>query len=163
GTQTVRVRTRQIDPDGGPDQFSAWTDLMFTRVAAVGDSASIDELALANDNGLSQGDRVTSDPTLRGLVSNDGGVSGLRVEFDFNQDGYADASTTTDENGAFQYPPTGLSPGLFTFRARVVEEGGDGTRLEGAWQSISFALVQNTDDEASTSASEAEQQYQAEL
>jgi hypothetical protein len=56
----------------------------------------IAELNLLNDTGLSATDKITSDPTLTGRVTDDYSVAALSVEFDHNGDGAIEGFAYTD-------------------------------------------------------------------
>ncbi|MEX2170470.1 MAG: choice-of-anchor Q domain-containing protein, partial [Pirellulales bacterium] len=62
-----------------------------------------------------------SDPTVKGQVTNDGRVSGLRIEFRHDESTETSGFAFTDEYGNFEYTPFGLSSGLHTIHAQVVE------------------------------------------
>ena len=63
-----------------------------------------------------------NDATVHGTVVNqDGGVAGLRVEFDHDGNGTADGYAHTDSTGYFVYTPLNLMAGTTAVRARVFE------------------------------------------
>jgi hypothetical protein len=117
---------------------------------------------LANDDGSSPTDGVTSDATLTGqltfanLLNSDGtaavatvgnalsgvpsgapaSVAFLTVQFDTNGDGTPDASTTTGAGGTFSFKPTGLTAGQVTVLARAI--GRESNLDYGDWTSLTF-------------------------
>ncbi|NLE38273.1 MAG: hypothetical protein GX621_09645, partial [Pirellulaceae bacterium] len=93
----------------------------------------------------SGGSLVASNPTLTGQVTNDGPVSYLRVEFDWNDDGVVDEVTQTDAQGRFTCKPRTLQPGSLHVRARAVEwNSQNASELVGDWTSLSFTLEDAT-------------------
>ena len=97
----------------------------FTWEVDANDAPVIERFELAVDTGSkSVADRVTSDPTVVGLVTNDNGAAYLTVEFDHDNDGAVDGTAVTDADGYFRYTPHGLSEGRWNIRARVRELDG---------------------------------------
>ena len=95
----------------------------------------ITELSLANPTDTVN--LAAIDPTLTGTISSRGDVAFQMVEFDYDDDGLADASTTTDNMGEFEFTALGVGTGNVSVRARLVEAvTNDLSRLEyGAWSS----------------------------
>ncbi len=103
---------------------------------------TVTSLDLLNDNGTSPTDRITSDPTIAGSISNDGSVSGVSIQFDYNGDGSSDGSATTDSLGDFTHTPSGVLLGPVTIYARTQEfESGLMQYIYGAWSSVSFTVA----------------------
>jgi len=103
GTNRVRARTVQRTAEG-PFVYSNWgLPLEFTVEASS--APSMAALTLLTDTGLFATDKVTSNPTLTGLVTDpDGNLEGLTVEFYYGST--AAGSTTTDANGRFTFTPS---------------------------------------------------------
>lgn len=101
--------------------------------------AIIDPFRLENDTGVADG--VTSDPTVEGMVLVNGtALAATDVEIDWNRDGVADGSATTDGQGWFEYDPstdTGFGEGPVVVRARA-QNGDD---VWGDWYSVSFVYA----------------------
>ncbi|NLX54390.1 MAG: hypothetical protein GXY58_04695 [Planctomycetaceae bacterium] len=103
---------------------------------------TVTSLDLVNDNGTSPTDRITSDPTIAGSISNDGSVNGVSIQFDYNGDGSPDGYTTTDSQGDFTHTPSGLLLGPVTIYARTQEfESGLMQYIYGNWSSVSFTVA----------------------
>jgi|GEM_PF-2788440 len=146
GTATVRARAREWDPGQAAYVYGQWTTLNFTLDLDEDLAPAVTSIALVRDTGASASDAVTSDPAIVGSASNEGNRAGLRVEFDQNADGVAEASVLTSGDGGFWYIPVGLVAGPATLRARVVETPGQGSAASGpelasAWTSFSFTLA----------------------
>ena len=127
-TTTVSVQAVQIVEDANNDTsyrtLSNWQSLTWNVIDNT--PPEITSYELLFDNGATSQtheilDRITTDPTLIGQVSNDNGPSQLIVEFDYNDDGIADGTAITDPNGRFQFTPTDLTAGSWDIRARVLE------------------------------------------
>ncbi|MGN6544626.1 MAG: Calx-beta domain-containing protein, partial [Aureliella sp.] len=121
----------------------------FTLEAKPQSTLAVTELALVDDTGINKTDLITSNPTISGKLVNDGSVAQLTVEIDVNADGVVDGTTTTDNNGYFQFTPTGLALGPKSIAARGVAYNHATSSLEpGAWNSLSFSLVASTNEAA---------------
>lgn len=131
----VTVRARAVD---GQD-YGVWSSESFE---IVNDPGVVTDLYLVNDDGASSTDDVTSDATIAGSVTNDGSTSGLLIEFDFDADGYADASTYTDSHGDFVFDAGPyLDVGVHTLAARVYEYDAVGSPVVGEWETLEIELV----------------------
>ena len=144
GAQSAQFRTREIEVGTGQLLYSSWSQFSFTYQAPTNAPAAIASLLLQNDTGSSSTDRQTTDPTLRGSVTNEGPVTGLTIQFDHNGDGIVDGSTTTNDAGGFSYKPAGLAFGIQTIRSRTKEHDADGIAQYGSWQNIQFTLLDPT-------------------
>lgn len=138
GSRTLRARSVVYNADLNASFPGSWQSLAFTLIANA--APTISQFSLVNDNGSSTTDGVTSDARLRGQVGNaDGPASFVRIEFDHNNDGLVDGSTSADNGGAFYYQPVGVAAGANSIRARAVERdnyrGGD---VVGSWTAVAF-------------------------
>jgi hypothetical protein len=142
--QIRKHRERALSRRPLPGSAENQTSLISPREAAGG-TFSYDPLA--NDDGSSPTDGVTSDATLTGQVTfanllnadstaataatvgnalsgvpsgAPASVAFLTVQFDTNGDGTPDASTTTGAGGTFSFKPTGLTAGQVTVLARAI-------------------------------------------
>jgi uncharacterized delta-60 repeat protein/RHS repeat-associated protein len=133
-TITVHARTRDFDEITRQTLYSGWTDFAFTYQAPPNAAPTVSELALVESTGTAP-NLTATDPTLKGKVTDDGTVEGLLVQFDYDNDGAADGSTTTDSEGNFTWYPTGaaIRPGSLSIRARAKEYLADGTAVVGTW------------------------------
>src|SRR6185312_120020 len=155
---SVTIAARTVAHGAGPLTYSAWVSLTFAYEAPPAQAPGINDFRLANDDGASAADNVTTDPTVTGTVAYDslsaggtlvvpttdsilsGSVEFLKVEFDFDGDGTADASTTTGPGGTFTYKPTGLAYGSITIRARAIGRDGQNNPIDGDWTSLTFTF-----------------------
>ncbi len=141
GPVTVRARAGEWDPGLGEVAYGDWASFSFTLEPAV--PPQVQTLQLVNDDGATNSDLVTSDPLLFGLVTNDGPVGGLEVEFDHDGDGVAEGTSVTGSEGAFTYQPTGITPGPVTIYARASEwDVATQAFIAGVWTAFSFTYEQ---------------------
>ncbi|MCL6503841.1 MAG: choice-of-anchor D domain-containing protein, partial [Pirellulales bacterium] len=137
GEHTVRVRASAFDTELGRQRAGAWVSITFTYQQPA--ALVVEWLALLNDTGESQTDRITSDPTIHGQLGGESIVALQQVEIDLNADGRPDDTTTSDEQGRFLYQPRGLPGGSATVAARGVHwDSLHQTYVYGAWVSLSF-------------------------
>jgi len=160
GNVTIQARTRALDDVTHQYLVGAWTPFSFTYQQPSAPIPAVSTLALADDNGVSNADDITSDPALTGTVTFPAGTSGvaenvsfptgassapsvdgLTVQFDTNGDGVPDGSATTDASGDFNWTPSGLADGQHTIEARAVDQDGNGNALYGAWTPLTFTLT----------------------
>ena len=117
-----------------------WVPFTFTVVAP--NPPVVDQLSLSDVTGAmvsgSFNASATTDPTLAGHVTADGNPKRVEVDFDYNGDGVADASTTANADGTFTFKPVGLALGSVTIHVRAVN-GDD--NITGNWTTISFTLA----------------------
>ena len=116
GEWTVTVKVT----DAGTPALSDSQDFTVT-VAEVNASPSVTSLALANDTGLSATDLITGDPTITGTVADDGLLSLLSVEVDFNNDLVIDDILPVDSQGSFTLTREDLSAGSIDLQVRARE------------------------------------------
>ncbi len=84
---------------------SALASLIFTRDTTV----NAPSIALANDTGASNTDRVTSDPTIQGTASDAHGIAALQAAFDLGTTLVFHDITAKLVDGAFTLSPADLS------------------------------------------------------
>src|SRR5690606_22089815 len=75
---------------------------------------------------------ISSSPILTGHIAAANELREVRVEFDYDEDGVVDASTTVDMFGEFTITPTNLPYGAVKVAARVVGRVGVNTVI-GVW------------------------------
>ncbi|HMP15642.1 MAG TPA: carboxypeptidase-like regulatory domain-containing protein, partial [Gemmatales bacterium] len=76
---------------------------------------------MLNDDGVSSTDKLTTDPTIRGDITDDDGIESRIIELDWNNDGIADGTVSTDVNGEFEFTPDGLEAGQNKIQAWALE------------------------------------------
>jgi hypothetical protein len=140
GPVTVYLRAREFDDVGGQFLYGDWVSFNFTHEQPVNTPAEVAELQLVNDLDETGTDPRATDPALLGLVTNDGPVEGLLVQFDHDGDGVIEGSAITDDEGRFTYQPLGLEIGPVTIRARAKEYDDQSTALYGGWYQFQFTL-----------------------
>lgn len=146
GTVTVQARGRILDPKSEEYLYSGWSSITFTLNSTAPVPGYVSSLALVTDDGASNADNVTTDPTIRGIVIDGQGapVSQL-VELDWTGDGVADGFVASDETGAFSYRPDPLDAGYIKLAARARVQTGDSNQDNyGSWANFSFTLVGET-------------------
>gem|GEM_PF-6661645 len=126
---TVQTELVDIESESTEVEFqiySGWNTFTWTVLDNL--PPEIVWYELAHDTGLNSAsyetlDRVTSNPTLVGRVTNDTGADFLQVEFYHQGEGDSTiaATVTTDADGYFRYEPVGLGLGHWDIRARAVE------------------------------------------
>ncbi|PHS10434.1 MAG: hypothetical protein COA78_11410, partial [Blastopirellula sp.] len=140
GSITLKVRTREFNHSDGSELTGSWQTLTFTYEEATFTAASIDSIALVNDTGDDDTDKITTDATLEGQISSDREVSGLQIQIDSNNDGVFDLLTATDETGHFEYKVYGLVDGDHTVALRVKEYDQDQVAVYSSWSTFDFTL-----------------------
>ncbi|MBI2477418.1 MAG: hypothetical protein HYV60_01820, partial [Planctomycetia bacterium] len=90
GQHTILARASIWDANLQQPAVGSWSALTFTFQAPPNALVTVEDLRLFNDTGDNDADLLTSDPTLTGLVANDGSVDRLKVEFDHDGDGTPD-------------------------------------------------------------------------
>lgn len=149
GSQTIRVRAKEVDSAQGAVQYSAWQTIQFTLLDPVASTVHVDALTLTHDTGSSGTDGATTDSTLSGHVAN--AQTGTSVQFDLNGDGISDGSAQTDANGNFSFAPANLQEGYITAQARVGSSefsSGNGT-VPGADGGMTLNFVLNSQPDGS--------------
>ena len=141
GTYTAKLRTSEVAFGGGSILTSAWSTVSFTYTAAANAAPIVATLALANITGSTTPTPTSTDATLKGIITNDGAINNLEVQFDYNNDNTVDAIATTDAEGKFTLSPQGLAFSSQTIRARVKEFKDDGTPQNGSWTSLAFTYA----------------------
>ncbi len=143
GSVTLRARSTQWDDNLNDYAASDWVALAFTLEVPAAQSTVMASLGLWEDTGSSASDLVTTNPAIRGAITQ-GGVPASHqvIEFDHNGDGAADGTTYADALGEFTYLPVGLSFGAHTLRTRTRQwdyhlQQGSYT----SWSSLTFTLT----------------------
>ncbi len=139
GTHTFRFRAIQWSVDYGMYLFGPWTAYTFTYLPNP--APAIASLALRNDTGEFNSDKITADPTFIGrLVVPIFNPASTRVEFDLNSDSQPDAEVFVSDEGFFQYTAASLSAGAHTIHVRsTAYDIVVGAEALGDW--VSFQLV----------------------
>lgn len=143
GSQTVKVRTREVDSISGQIVNGSWRTLTFNYVNPQLNAASLQAIALKNDTGTAN-DKVTTDGTITGAIQNDGALGGVVVQFDHNHDGYVDGQVTTDANGNYTYTPSELQAGSQSIWLRTKDVDQNNLAQYGSWTEFTFTLEQAT-------------------
>lgn len=146
GTVTIQARGRILDPHSEEYLYSGWSSITFTLNSTAPVPGYVSSLGLVTDDGASNVDNVTTDPTIHGIVTDGNGaaVSQL-VELDWTGDGVADGFVASDETGAFAYRPDPLDAGYIKVAARARVQTGDSNQDNyGSWANFSFTLVGET-------------------
>lgn len=139
GPVTVRARTYEWDHRTETAIYGPWQLFSFTLEGDFDPRVVVAALALLNDDGTSNTDLVTSDPTLTGHLEDDAEVRYLSVEFDHDDDGIVDGSISADTRGHFVYVPEGLAAGPLTVQARALAwDYIEQTTVAGNWTPLSF-------------------------
>ena len=146
GTLPLRYRLMEYDSYGYLLQSTSWSDFTIT-LDAPRLHATLTNLHLVTDDGEDPSDKVTSDPRLAGTVSWSGGSGYVQVQFDHQNDGYADGYAGVWWSGSsFTYDPRewGMSAGqtgTVPMRYRLVELDSYGNLIfTGSWESFSYQL-----------------------
>ena len=141
GQITVNVRATEWDAHQEITLYGDWVAFTFTYDDTANAAPVVASLALANDTGDFDDDGVTTDPSFAGSVTNDGLVTGLLVQLDFDGDALSDATVTTDAEGNFSHAPEGLALGSATIQARAREwDPAQQEFVFGDWTSLTFTL-----------------------
>jgi hypothetical protein len=140
GATTLEVRSLAFDAVTKQTLTGAWTPLEFTYVAPTIAPPAVASLALADDTGASNTDKITTDPTVSGTATGVNTGAALVIQLDTNGDGTPDATTTADAGGIFTWTPQNLSAGQVTIAARAVDDDANGNAIYGAWASLPFTL-----------------------
>ena len=138
GLTTARVRGSRFDHILQSEVLGEWATLAFTKEGTP--LPVLSGLTLVSDTGTSSTDRVTTNATITGKVTDSGPVSGITIEFDRDGAGVVVARAQTDGMGSFQYLPLQLAFGSHTIRGRVAIAEADGSISRGPWEAITFTL-----------------------
>ncbi|MFN7770416.1 MAG: Ig-like domain-containing protein, partial [Planctomycetaceae bacterium] len=144
GQRALKVRGGEFDSFTNRIEFGSWISLAFEYLAAPTPS-QIGNLHLANDTGTS-GDKITSNPTIVGNLTNLNGATGLVIEYDYNGDGVAEVAAAPNSDGSFLLNPgveqgstAPVSYGDVTIHVRAGKNQTETTeKLYGDWSSLSF-------------------------
>lgn len=114
---TVRVRSLEWDTEYATYLVGPWASTLVHMIPPP--SPEVEDFQLMVDNGLSDTDLLTSNPSVSGRIALEGtGIGGAQVVFDYEGDGSADASTFTDHDGYFTFRVRGLTPGQVVMKAK---------------------------------------------
>lgn len=138
GPVTAQVKAIAIDRVGNQLLTGNWVEDDFTVGAPGTVVPVIDRFQLADDNGASSTDRVTSDPTVAGHATSSGAPRPLVIQFDINGDATPDASVSTDAAGNFTWLPNLAPTGIVSVAARAVDRDPLGNPLYGVWVVLPF-------------------------
>lgn len=148
GESVVRYRLVQLSANGATVSSSLWVNFAIMLEAAPEGQFIVNDLKLSNDDGTSNVDGFTTDPTLQGhLAVKEETYDPLDpahavVQFDLDNDGVFDQSTVADGLGNFTYRPSGLHLGLNTIGVRSLQwDVTYGTYLVGSTTFTNFHLV----------------------
>ena len=129
GDVVARARAHRWNELAEADAYSDWFTINFTHDPAL---PPLDNLSVTSQPDPMSGSAA---PTLGGQISGTE-LEWARVEFDHNDDGIADASTTPDGSGSFSYTAFGLNPGSTTVAARVGRLASGGQFVYTDWTSF---------------------------
>jgi hypothetical protein len=140
GWRTIRVRSSAWDNDASAVIKGTWQSLGFYYDPIP--LPEIQAVALLVDDGMSNSDKVTTNATLIGSVTQSDSEN-LRLYFDFDQDGVADTTMTPQQDGQFLYNALELQPGAYTIDVWATRFSSIFGQTEiGPTQSFSFTLVE---------------------
>jgi hypothetical protein len=140
GWRTIRVRSSAWDNDTSAVIKGTWQSLGFYYDPIP--LPEIQAVALLVDDGTSNSDKVTTNATLIGSVTQSDSDN-LRLYFDFDQDGVADTTMTPQQDGQFLYNALELQPGAYTIDVWATRFSSIFGQTEiGPTQSFSFTLVE---------------------
>ncbi|MBI3862421.1 MAG: hypothetical protein HY290_11050, partial [Planctomycetia bacterium] len=146
GNVTVKVRAGKDQAGSNDKLYGDWQTLSFVYSQSPPGSPQatfyVDQLRLLFNTGTS-GNPVTAEPEITGYVVGAANPANLPIEYDLNNDGVADGSTTTTAAGTFLVDLTSanLAAGAVTakFRARQTDSSGVTTATN--WSSFSFTYA----------------------
>ena len=141
GPQSYQFRTVTANGQAGSVTYGPWKSFEFELENI--ELPTISTIELANDDGDSDTDLITSDTRIKGVVDGTN-VAFQQVEFDFDQDGDIDATSVTDIFGRFHVQVTGLTGGSVTVQARL--SGWNGYVFQsqyGPWSGLTFEYQPN--------------------
>jgi len=149
GNVSLNYRAVLKDAGGNVLRTGAWQTFGFELVAKPTiPNLEISQLVLLQDSGSSNNDRITTNPTLYGVVRGTVITGVARVEFDHNADGIADGHVDVTPGEAFTYDPRDSEPayanrlGAQVLGYRLLKIAADGSvEATGAWDAIGLTLV----------------------
>ena len=142
GTVDVKYRLAKYDEQGSLLDSGAWVSYQFELIQSGESAATFESIGLKNDTG-EDGDSITSDPTISGIVDA-GSLSQFEywVEFDSDADGEVDLTVGVGEDFAFEARFDELSYGANQVNARIVSWSSvSGSYEAGDWVSVDFELI----------------------
>lgn len=140
GTISINFRTREFDWETGAELIGTWETLTFHFAPEMNEAPELADVMLVNDTGDDANDLITTDPSIAGVITNDGSLGGLQVQVDINEDDIFDMTATTDTNGQFELKVVGLTPGEHTLKLRVKEYNEQNVALYSDWTPFTFEL-----------------------
>nr|WP_044235914.1 Ig-like domain-containing protein [Gimesia maris] len=142
---TVYVRASDYDFMTSSSLQSPWYAVHVTYEAPVNEAPVISNLTLVNDTDT-PGDLITTDARVSGVLIDDVSNYEYTIEFDFNNDGYADDSQLAGNGSSFTIDAGSyLTPGEVTVNVRGLEwDEYLQTTIAGDWYSISFTYETDT-------------------
>ncbi|MEM7478855.1 MAG: choice-of-anchor D domain-containing protein, partial [Planctomycetota bacterium] len=149
GRANVRYRLIHLDSQGASVSTGSWLNFGIALEEAPAGGFHINELALVNDDGTSDSDKYTTDPTLSGKVayngqnySNPPSPAYAVVQYDQTGDGTIDGTVVADAEGNFEFRPSGLTYQQHTIRVRALEWSLEyATYLPGPWKDTMVHLA----------------------
>ncbi len=150
GKHTAKARALVWDWQAGNNVVGDWASLSFTLEAPLVRPPDVTVFRLFHDDGSSNTDGLSTDPTLTGkLVNPDGSADGLLVDIDYDGDGVAEGTAVANADGVFTYYPIGLAIGPHAIHARGnAWDGNKGVYVAGAWSDLTFTFVSPTNTPA---------------
>jgi len=144
-TSSLQVRSVAVNPTNKSVQTEAWQQLVINYVISTPAAASVVNIGLAEDNGSSSTDSITTKPRIIGEVSRKPIGHLMIVEVDTNGDFVADGTTIVGANLQWTYTPANLAVGSVTVAARTRDTAVDGQTVFSAWTSYTFTLQSGVD------------------
>ncbi len=139
GAHTISARAVEWDPRTHTELAGSWQSITFTLEDEPDLAPTYAALTLAEDTGDVTDDGITSDPSIKGRIVNEGSLGGVTIEVDTDNDGTADLVTQTDAGGEFQMRPAELPEGAVTYQVRTREtDPVTGAVNTGDWTAFSF-------------------------
>ena len=137
GQYTYTAKISQWNSQAGQFEYSTGLPLTFT-VATQSESAGvITQVGLSNIDSATAD--IVNDPTISGTVVDNGILSEIQVEYDFDLDDNngVDGFTNVSATGEFSFRPAQLDEGVNEIRVRTRELHDDtGTTIYGDWVAI---------------------------
>ncbi|QGJ69328.1 Hypothetical protein PBC10988_10020 [Planctomycetales bacterium 10988] len=123
------------------DEYGFTTTTELTIVAyssTVSSSLQINSFELDHHHSVDgNGDFVTSDPTIKGLVQFNSSPQVAWIDLDYGNDGIVDYTILTASDGTFEHLNEGLSSGIIEVKARARYLTGS-VWYESSWETLSF-------------------------
>ncbi|QDU09046.1 Calx-beta domain-containing protein [Gimesia aquarii] len=140
GEHTIQVRALGFITGDDGYIFGDWSTITFTY-NPVTDVAIpvITGLSLENDTDI-DGDLITSDATIKGMITDDGTNSEYTLQIDLDNDGFSDFSVAQGSNQQFTYDlGNDLEAGEHTIQVRALGlNSTENEYISGEWSTITF-------------------------